>query len=78
MSAITLEQAVAKLRDLPSLPSVVTQLIRTFDQADIGIGELAAQISKDQALAAKTDCRVASGRSSRPLPCWVSTACARW
>jgi putative nucleotidyltransferase with HDIG domain len=54
MNAITLEQAVAKLRDLPSLPSVVMELIRTFDQADIGIGELAAQISKDQALAAKT------------------------
>lgn len=54
MSMITLEQALAKLRDLPSLPAVVMELIQTFDQSDIGIGELAAKISKDQALAAKT------------------------
>lgn len=54
MSNITLEQAVDKIRDLPSLPSVVVQLIRTFGQADVGVGELAAQIAKDQALAAKT------------------------
>lgn len=54
MNPITLEQAVAKVRDLPSLPSVVVQLVRTFDQADVGVAELGAQISKDQALAAKT------------------------
>lgn len=54
MNTILLEQAVAKVRDLPSLPSVVVQLVRTFDQADVGVAELGAQISKDQALAAKT------------------------
>lgn len=54
MTAITLEQALAKVRDLPSLPSVVVQLVRTFDQEDVGIAELGAQVSKDQALAAKT------------------------
>jgi putative nucleotidyltransferase with HDIG domain len=36
------------------LPSVVVQLVRTFDQEDVGIAELGAQVSKDQALAAKT------------------------
>ncbi|HEY1229663.1 MAG TPA: HDOD domain-containing protein [Ramlibacter sp.] len=51
---LTLEQTVDKVRDLPSLPTVVVQLIRTFDQPDAGVSELAAQISKDQALAAKT------------------------
>jgi putative nucleotidyltransferase with HDIG domain len=54
MTAITLEQAVANLRDLPSLPLVVIELIRTFENADIGVVELAAKISRDQALAAKT------------------------
>jgi putative nucleotidyltransferase with HDIG domain len=54
MSAITLEQAVAKVRDLPSLPSVVVQLIRSFGEDDASVTDLAAQIAKDQALAAKT------------------------
>ena len=54
MSVVTLEQAVAKVRDLPSLPAVVAELIRTFGDADVATSELAAQISKDQALAAKT------------------------
>ncbi|GAB3472262.1 HDOD domain-containing protein [Massilia terrae] len=54
MNTLTLEQVVAKVRDLPSLPSVVVQLIRTFGQADVAVAELSAQIAKDQALAAKT------------------------
>jgi putative nucleotidyltransferase with HDIG domain len=54
MSAVTLEQAVAKVRDLPSLSSVVAELIRTFGDAEVATFELADQISKDQALAAKT------------------------
>lgn len=54
MNTITLEQAVAQVRDLPSLPSVVVQLVRSFGEADVSIAELAAKIAKDQALAAKT------------------------
>jgi putative nucleotidyltransferase with HDIG domain len=54
MNTISLEQAVGTVRDLPSLPSVVVQLIRTFGEADVGVGDLAAQIAKDQAIAAKT------------------------
>ena len=54
MNAITLEQAIGNIRDLPSLPLVVTELISSFDQADTSVGELAAKISKDQALTAKT------------------------
>jgi putative nucleotidyltransferase with HDIG domain len=54
MNKISLEQAVGQVRDLPSLPTVVVQLIRTFGEADIGVSELAAQVAKDQAIAAKT------------------------
>jgi putative nucleotidyltransferase with HDIG domain len=54
MSTITLDQAVAKLRDLPTLPLVVTELISTFERADVSVGELAAKVSNDQALTAKT------------------------
>jgi HD-like signal output (HDOD) protein len=54
MSAITLEQVLANLRDLPTLPLVVTELISSFGQADVSIGELAAKVSNDQALTAKT------------------------
>ncbi|HEU4375140.1 MAG TPA: HDOD domain-containing protein [Telluria sp.] len=54
MSAIGLEQIVANVRDLPTLPLIVTELISTFGQADVSTGELAAKVSKDQALTAKT------------------------
>jgi putative nucleotidyltransferase with HDIG domain len=54
MSTITLDQAVARVRDLPSLPTVVVQVIRSFGEADVSVAELAAQIAKDQAIAAKT------------------------
>jgi putative nucleotidyltransferase with HDIG domain len=54
MSAITLDQAVASVRDLPTLPLIVTELIMSFEQADVSVGELAAKVSKDQALTAKT------------------------
>jgi putative nucleotidyltransferase with HDIG domain len=51
---ITLEQAVARLQDLPALPIVVTELLASFDDPDVELGELAAKVSNDQALAAKT------------------------
>lgn len=54
MSTVTLDQAVATVRDLPSLPSVVLELVRTFGQPDVAVAELSAQIARDQALAAKT------------------------
>jgi putative nucleotidyltransferase with HDIG domain len=54
MNAVTLDQALANLRDLPSLPLIVTDLISTFGQDDVAIAELSAKIAKDQALAAKT------------------------
>jgi putative nucleotidyltransferase with HDIG domain len=54
MNTITLEQAVANVRDLPSLPLVVMELISSFEDDTIGMAELAARIARDQALAAKT------------------------
>jgi putative nucleotidyltransferase with HDIG domain len=54
MTIVTLQQVVSNVRDLPSLPLVVTELISTFGQDDVSIGELAAKVSKDQALTAKT------------------------
>jgi putative nucleotidyltransferase with HDIG domain len=54
MSAIKLEQVVANVRDLPTLPLIVTELIRSFEQTDVSVGDLAAKVSKDQALTAKT------------------------
>lgn len=51
---LTLEQVVAGLRDLPALPLVVSELLASFDDPDIELGQLAAKIANDQALAAKT------------------------
>ena len=54
MAAISLETIVKEVRDLPSLPSVVIELIESFGRPDIDIATLADKISQDQALAAKT------------------------
>jgi putative nucleotidyltransferase with HDIG domain len=71
MSTITLEQAVANIRDLPTLPLIVTELISSFEQADVSVGELAAKVSQDQALTAKT-LRLANS-SFYGLQCKVKT-----
>ena len=42
------------LRDLPALPTIVLELLSSFDQPDVDIGRLAETISHDQALAART------------------------
>lgn len=52
--ALTLEQAVGRLNDLPALPVIVSELLLSFDDPDVELGEVAAKIAKDQALAAKT------------------------
>lgn len=51
---LSLEQAVARLQELPALPLVVSELLASFDDPDVELGALAAQIANDQALAAKT------------------------
>lgn len=54
MSAMSVADVVKDLRDLPSLPSVILELLHTFGQQDVDIATLADKISSDQALAART------------------------
>ncbi|HEU4851476.1 MAG TPA: HDOD domain-containing protein [Telluria sp.] len=54
MSAVPIEDVVRDIRELPALPSVVLELIETFDKPEVDIATLADKISRDQALAAKT------------------------
>ncbi len=51
---LTLDEVVAKLSDLPSLPAVVMELLSSIDQEDVDISVLAKKVSHDQALTAKT------------------------
>jgi len=54
MSAIAIADVVKGVRDLPSLPIVVLEVLKSFEQTDASIGLLADKVSQDQALAAKT------------------------
>jgi putative nucleotidyltransferase with HDIG domain len=54
MGAIVLTDVIRNVRDLPSLPMVVMEVLNSFEQPDVNAGELADKVSKDQALAAKT------------------------
>lgn len=54
MNAIAKTDIVKRVRDLPALPLILTELIRSFDEANASIGAVAANVARDQALAAKT------------------------
>jgi putative nucleotidyltransferase with HDIG domain len=54
MSLLALDDVIASLRDLPSLPAVVMELLTAIDQDDVDISVLAKKVSHDQALTAKT------------------------
>ncbi|MGJ7916986.1 HDOD domain-containing protein [Massilia sp. LXY-6] len=51
---VDIAQVVKGIRDLPSLPSIVLDLIASFERADVDVTTLAEKMSRDQALAAKT------------------------
>ena len=51
---LELTQVVRSVRDLPALPSIVLDLIGSFERDDVDISTLAEKMSRDQALAAKT------------------------
>lgn len=53
MSAMTLDDVLADIQLLPSLPAVVVELIATLDNEAADIAQLATGIAKDQALAAR-------------------------
>lgn len=50
---VTLDEILDEVRQLPSLPAIVTELIATLDNEDTDIERLAGGIAKDQALAAR-------------------------
>lgn len=53
MSTLDIAQVVKGVRDLPALPSIVLDLISSFERQNIDITTLAEKMSRDQALAAK-------------------------
>ncbi|RZI78650.1 MAG: HDOD domain-containing protein, partial [Rubrivivax sp.] len=54
MTALSIQQVTARVRDLPPLPAVVVQIIESLGHDDLSADDLAAKISQDQALTAKT------------------------
>lgn len=52
--ALAVADVARNIGDLPALPAVVLELIRTFDDPEADIPTLARMISYDQALAART------------------------
>jgi putative nucleotidyltransferase with HDIG domain len=54
MSALDTAEVIARVRDLPSLPVIVMELLDTIGKDDIDIRTLADKVSHDQALTAKT------------------------
>ena len=53
MSTLELDQVVRAVRDLPSLPIIVMELLETMEQEDASSALLTHKISQDQALTAK-------------------------
>ena len=52
-SMVDIAQVVRNIRDLPALPSVVLDLIASFEREDVDVTLLADKLARDQALAAK-------------------------
>lgn len=53
MTAPSLDDLLAEIRQLPSLPAIVNRLIESLDNEALGVDELAQGIAMDQALAAR-------------------------
>ena len=69
--ALSHDQIVTHLRQLPALPSAVSDLLLSFDREDIDVGVLAGKIARDQALTARV-LRVANS-SFYGMPSRVAT-----
>jgi putative nucleotidyltransferase with HDIG domain len=54
MQILALDDIVKGVRQLPSLPVVVVDILSSFDDAQVDVGLLAEKIAHDQALTAKT------------------------
>jgi putative nucleotidyltransferase with HDIG domain len=53
MNALVLDQVLRSIQRLPSLPSVVVELLASMERADVKIDSLASKIGQDQALTAR-------------------------
>lgn len=71
MNNLDVIHVVRQIRDLPPLPSIVLDLISSFEREDVDVALLAEKISRDQALSAKM-LRLANS-SFYGLPSKVST-----
>lgn len=54
MIPIAIEEIIKKIRDLPSLSAVVTELMTSINQEAVNLTALVEKLSRDQALTAKT------------------------
>lgn len=54
MTSLALDQVLRKINNLPSLPTVVMELLASMEQEDVNLDALAHGIAQDQALTAKT------------------------
>ncbi|MEC5163673.1 putative nucleotidyltransferase with HDIG domain [Janthinobacterium sp. CG_S6] len=54
MAALSIEDIVKRIQDLPSLPVVVMELLSTMQEEDVDVHLLAGKITLDQSLTAKT------------------------
>ncbi len=75
MMQLTPEAIRRSVRELPALPAVVLELIQSLGDSEVSAEQLAAKISQDQAIAAKTLRLANSSRRAdslrartRPLP----------
>ncbi|WP_420476230.1 HDOD domain-containing protein [Noviherbaspirillum sp. ST9] len=54
MTRLSPDDIAKGIRHLPSLPIVVLDVLKSFEQPEASVGELADKVARDQALAAKT------------------------
>lgn len=54
MTRLSPDDIAKGIRNLPSLPVVVLDVLKSFEQSEASAGTLAEKVAKDQALAAKT------------------------
>lgn len=53
MNRLTREQVDIRLKQLPALPSAVSELLSSFAKEDVNVDEIVTQIARDQALTAR-------------------------
>lgn len=54
MQRLQFDEIIVQIKDLPSLPAIVMELLNSIDQENVDISVLAKKVSQDQALTAKT------------------------